>query len=98
MEERKTDKKFGTFIRSDGGKVSEEGARRLFEGGHKGHRLWEESVKRQIGNWYRVVKPLDKDAIDIIKTVKGMVPRAIFLSSAIVKEYDRRKKEGIANG
>ena len=87
------------FIRSDGWVFSAEGMQRLTEAGHKGHERFMESIKSQIGDWHRVSKPLDRDAAAIVKSVKGMVARAIFVSKAIVNEAERRaKKEGKKNG
>lgn len=78
------------FIRSDGFVFSQESMERLKEGGHKGRRLADESLERQLGERYRVLKPLDPDAAAIVKGVKGLVSRAVFVSDAIVKEYIRR--------
>ena len=83
--------KGGNFIRSDGWVVSPEGMRRLKEGGMKGHQLSEEAIQKQIGNRHRVYRPLDRDAVDILKTVKGMIPRAVFLSNAIMAAIERKE-------
>ena len=87
------------FIRSDGWVFSAEGMQRLKDAGHKGHAKFMESIKSQIGDWHRVSKPLDRDAAAIVKSVKGMVARAIFVSQAIVNEAEQReKKEGKNHG
>lgn len=96
MENNKTGKEKQTaFIRCDGWVISADGMQRLTKAGHRGHDKFMESMKAQIGDWHRVSKPLDRDAAAIVKSVKGMVARAIFVSKAIVNEAERRaKKEG----
>lgn len=87
------------FIRSDGWVISSDGMKRLVEAGHKGHDRFMESMKSQIGDWHRVSKPLDRDAAEIVKSVKGMVARAMFVSKAIVNEAERSNEmEGKING
>lgn len=86
------------FIRSDGWVVSPDGMKRLKEGGYKGRRLADESLKRQVGTRHRVTKPLDRDAAAILSSVKGIVARTLFVSNAIMAEVERREKEGIDNG
>ncbi|MBO6031690.1 MAG: hypothetical protein J6Q22_09475 [Prevotella sp.] len=80
------------FIRSDGWVISADGMRRLEDSGRKGHELFMASIRNQIGEWHRVNKPLDRDAADIVMSVKGLVARAIFVSRAIVDEAERRAK------
>ena len=93
QEERQT-----AFIRSDGWVISAEGMERLTKSGHMGHDRFMESLKSQIGEWHRVCKPLDRDAAEIVKSVKGMAARAMFVSKAIVNEAERRaRKEGRSN-
>lgn len=96
MDRKKEAKERQTaFIRCDGWVISAEGMQRLTKAGHKGHDRFMESMKSQIGDWHRVSKPLDRDAAEIVKSVKGMVARAVFVSKAIVNEAERRaKKEG----
>lgn len=81
------------FIRCDGWEISADGMQRLTKAGHKGHDKFMESMKSQIGEWHRVSKPLDRDAAEIVKSVKGMVARAMFVSKAIVNEAERRAKQ-----
>ena len=81
------------FIRCDGWVISADGMQRLTKAGHKGHDKFMESMKSQIGEWHRVSKPLDRDAAEIVKSVKGMVARAMFVSQAIVNEAERRAKQ-----
>lgn len=96
---KKQTEKQTAFIRCDGWVISADGMERLTKAGYKGHDRFMESMKSQIGDWHRVSKPLDRDAAQIVKSVKGMVARAIFVSSAIVNEAERRaKKEGKSNG
>ena len=87
-------KKTTVYIRDDGWIFSEDGMNRLREGGHRGHDLFMQSLERQIGQWHRVSKPLDRDAAAIVKSVKGMAARAMFVSKAIVNEAERRMKKG----
>lgn len=96
---KKTDKKDEAFIRSDGWVFTKDGMDRLKKGGLKGFNRFMQNVEAKLGKWHRVLKPLDRDAAAALKAVKGMVPRAQFLSDAIVKESDRRAKEcGKAKG
>ena len=81
------------FIRCDGWVISADGMQRITKAGHKGHDKFMESMKSQIGEWHRVSKPLDRDAAEIVKSVKGMVARAMFVSKAIVNEAERRAKQ-----
>ena len=81
------------FIRSDGWVISSEGMQRLTDAGYKGHDRFMESLRSQIGEWQRVCKPLDRDAAEIVKSVKGMAARAMFVSKAIVNEAERRAKK-----
>ena len=81
------------FIRCDGWVISADGMKRLTKAGHKGHDKFMESMRSQIGEWHRVSKPLDRDAAEIVKSVKGMVARAMFVSKAIVNEAERRAKQ-----
>lgn len=83
------------FIRCDGWVISADGMQRLTKAGHKGHDKFMESMRSQIGEWHRVSKPLDRDAAEIVKSVKGMVARAMFVSKAIVNEAERRAKQEI---
>ena len=94
MTKANEDKKEGqaAYIRCDGWVISAEGMERLIKSGHKGHDRFMESIKGQIGEWRRVSKPLDRDAAEIVKSVKGMVARALFVSQAIVNESMRREK------
>lgn len=89
MQKNKTE---GVYIRDDGWVFSEEGMKRLREGGYRGNELKEKSFNEQLGNRYRVLKPLDRDAAVILKGVKGVVGRAKFISEAIVAEYKRRNR------
>ena len=94
MKNEKEKGKSTAYIRSDGWVFTEDGLKRLEAGGHKGFDRFMENTKKQIGEWHRVSKPLDRDAADILMSVKGMVSRAVFLSKAIVKEAERRAKKG----
>lgn len=80
------------YIRSDGWVVSADGMKRLKEGGHKGFNRFKANIEAKIGKWHRVSKPLDKEAAAAVMEVKGMVPRAMFVSSAIIAEAERRAK------
>lgn len=91
METNKKEKQTA-FIRCDGWVISADGMDRLVKAGHKGHRKFMESIEGQIGDWHRVSKPLDRDAAAVVKSVKGMVARAMFVSKAIVNEAERRAK------
>lgn len=99
MEKNKENtEKQTAFIRCDGWVISADGMQRLTKAGHKGHDRFMESIKSKIGDWHRVSKPLDRDAAEIVKSVTGMVARAMFVSKAIVNEAERRaKKEGKNN-
>lgn len=91
METNKKEKQTA-FIRCDGWVISADGMDRLVKAGHKGHRKFMESIEGQIGQWHRCSRPLDKDAAEVVKSVKGMVARAMFVSKAIVNEAERRAK------
>ena len=80
------------YIRSDGWVFSKDGMDRLKAGGHKGFDRFKANIEAKIGKWHRVSKPLDPAAAAAVMAVKGMVPRAKFVSSAIVKEAERRSK------
>ena len=86
------------FIRSDGWVFSSEGMARLKKGGYKGFARFKENTEAKIGKWHRVLRPLDQDAAAAVKQVRGLVQRAIFLSSAIVKESERRKSAASSGG
>lgn len=100
MEKKKKEtEKETAFIRCDGWVISRDGMKRLVKAGHKGHDRFMESMKSQIGDWHRVLKPLDRDSVAIVKSIKGMVARAMFVSKAIVNEAERRAKmERKSNG
>lgn len=80
------------FIRSDGWVFSKEGMDKLVAGGYKGFNRFKENIEAKIGKWHRVSKPLDQEAAAAVMEVKGMVPRAMFVSSAILAEAERRAK------
>jgi hypothetical protein len=80
------------YIRSDGWVFTEDGMSRLKAGGYKGFNRFKENIEAKIGKWHRVSKPLDRDAAAAVKSVKGMIPRAEFVSNAIVNEVARRTK------
>ena len=86
----KDKKKSEVFIRSDGWVFSKDGMERLKAGGYKGFKRFKENVEAKIGKWHRVLKPLDKEAAEVLMGIKGMIPRAVFLSSAIMEEVVRR--------
>ena len=94
MEERQKNE---IFIRSDGWVFSKEGMERLKEGGYKGFARFKASMESQLGKWHRISRPLDKDAAEALKTVKGFVARGKFLSSAITKELKQRSDEPLAD-
>ena len=99
MEKNKEHKEKQTaFIRSDGWVISADGMARLTKAGHKGHDRFMESMRSQIGDWRRVSKPLNRDAAEIVKSVKGMVARAMFVSKAIMNEAERREKKENGHG
>ena len=89
--QRNLQEKGGSFIRSDGWVVSPDGMKRLKDGGMKGHILSEETIRRQIGNRHRVYRPLDRDAAAIVTSVKGLIPRAVFISNAIMSAIERKE-------
>ena len=89
-----TDKK-AVYIRQDGWVFTEDSLKRLVDGGHKGHDRYMESIESQIGKWHRVSRGLDRDAAEIVKGIKGVANRALFVSNAIVKESERRAKKGV---
>ena len=80
------------YIRSDGWVFTEDGMKRLKEGGYKGHARFMANIEAKIGKWHRVCKPLSRDAASAVMEVKGMVARAMFVSSAILAEAERRAK------
>ena len=92
------------FIRSDGWVFTKDGLDRLKAGGYKGFDRFKANIESQIGRWHRVCKPLDADAADVVMGVKGMVPRAKFVSGAIVAaakhphKSETRPKEGLGRG
>ena len=92
------------FIRSDGWVFTKEGMDRLKAGGYKGFDRFKANIEAQIGQWHRVCKPLDADAAAIVMGVKGMVPRAKFVSGAIVAaakhphKSEPHPKEGLERG
>ena len=88
------DKKSEVYIRSDGWVFTEDGLKRLKAGGHKGFARFKQSIESKLGKWHRVSKPLDKDAAAALKTVKGLVERGQFLSSAIVNEDVAKSRRG----
>ena len=90
MKEKAKAKKSEVYIRSDGWVFTKDGMDRLKEGGYKGFARFKESMESKLGKWHRVCKPLDKDAAAAVKAVKGLVERGVFVSSAIVKEAERR--------
>lgn len=85
-------KKSEAYIRSDGWVFTEDGMSRLKAGGLKGFNRFKANTEAKIGKWHRVLKPLDRNAAAVVKSVKGMVARAEFISSAIVNEAARRAK------
>ena len=89
--EHKRQEKGGNFIRSDGWVVSPEGMKRLKDGGMKGHHLAEAAIEKQIGKRHRVNRPLDRDAAAILTSVKGMIPRAVFISNAIMAAAEKQE-------
>lgn len=80
------------FIRSDGWVFSKDGMDKLVAGGYKGFNRFKENIEAKIGKWHRVSKPLDQEAAAAVMEVKGMVSRAMFVSSAILAEAERRAK------
>ena len=89
---KKEQKKSEVYIRSDGWVFTKDGMDRLVAGGHKGFNRFKENIEAKIGKWHRVLKPLDKEAAEALGEIKGMIPRAMFLSSAITKEWARRSR------
>lgn len=86
-------KKAEVYTRSDGWVFSKDGIDRLKAGGHKGFARFKESMESKLGKWHRVSKPLDKDAAEVLKGMGGyFVERAVFLSSAILKEAEVRAR------
>lgn len=79
--------------RKGGGYYTEDGMKRLRQSGMKGHEAAERLIAEQIGERHRLLRPLTREAASILKSVKGMIPRALFLSNAIVREAERRAKE-----
>ena len=95
MEQKEAEKKKAVYIRKDGWVFTEDGIKKLTEGGYKGHERYMQSLERQIGKWHRIARNIDRDAADIIKSVKGVAARAVFVSNAIVKEAERRARKGV---
>lgn len=95
MQNKETGNKKAVYIRKDGWVFTEDGMKKLTEGGLKGHQRYMESLERQIGKWHRIARNIDRDAADIIKSVKGVAARAVFVSNAIVKEAERRARKGV---
>lgn len=85
--ETKEDNK-AVFIRSDGWVYTGEGMDRLKAGGMKGKELSEKMIEEQIGKRCRVRRPIDPGAFALLRRVKGLVPRAIFVSSAIMRQAE----------
>ena len=79
--------------RKGGRYYTEDGMERLKRSGMKGHEAAERLIAEQIGERHRLLRPLTREAASILKSVKGMIPRALFLSNAIVREAERRAKE-----
>lgn len=94
MNKKDSSSKSEVYIRSDGWVFSADGMNLLREGGHKGFDRFKENIEKRIGEWHRVSKPLDRDAAAVVKSVKGLVARAVFVSTAIVNEAARRAKSG----
>ena len=84
--------KSDVFIRSDGWVFSKDGMDKLVAGGYKGFKRFKENTEAKIGKWHRVSKPLDQEAATAVMEVKGMVSRAMFVSSAILAEAERRAR------
>jgi hypothetical protein len=91
-------KKTEVYIRSDGWVFTQDGLERLRAGGYKGFERFKKSVEAKLGKWHRVSKPLDRDAAAVVKSVKGLVERGMFISSAIVKEAERRSRGKALDG
>ena len=91
MEKPNTDKST-IYIRQNGWVITEDGVQRQRDGGKKGHLLAEQNMERKMGVRNRVLRPLTRQAAEALKKVKGMVERAVFLSSAIQKEAERRAR------
>lgn len=94
MKTKEKSKKVEGVVRSDGWFYSAEGMKKLVDGGHKGHDLYEKSIESKMGTRHKVLRSLDRDAVDVLKQIKDFVQRAMFLSTAIVKEAQRRAKKG----
>ena len=92
MKSVKDKVKSEVYIRSDGWVFTEEGMNRLKAGGMKGFNRFKANIEAKIGKWHRVLKPLDAEAAEAVMQVKGMVPRAMFIASAILAEAERRAK------
>lgn len=95
MQNKETENKKAVYIRKDGWVFTEDGMKKLTEGGYKGHERYMQSLERQIGKWHRIARNIDRDAADILKSVKGVAARAVFVSNAIVKEAERRARKGV---
>lgn len=83
-------KKSEAYIRSDGWVFTEDGMSRLKAGGLKGFNRFKENTEAKIGKWHRVLKPLDRDAAKVVKSVQGLVERARFVSDAITSRGDAK--------
>ena len=55
-----------------------------------GFNRFKKNTEAKIGKWHRVSKPLDIEAAAAVMKVKGLVPRAMIVSSAIIAEAERR--------
>lgn len=95
MDEKKERQNEAVYIRSDGWVFTEDGVRRLKQSGLKGKRLAEEQIEKQIGKRHRVRGPIDRSAFEVLRQVKGIVPRAVFVSNAVVAQ-SRKRTDAVA--
>ena len=92
--EKKEERKISAQPRVGGWFYTEDGMERLKDGGLKGHELFEQSLEKQIGQRYRIRTAVTRQAANVIQSVKGIIPRAMFVSNAIMHEIERRAKKG----
>lgn len=85
---KEEEKKDIAFVRDDGWEYSKAGLDRLKESGMAGREILSNNIRKEIGDYKRLLRPLDKDAATIVKGVSGLVKRTLFLSSAICENKD----------
>lgn len=96
MEKKK--EKLTALPREGGWFYSDDGIDKLRKGGLKGRAILEERVEERIGKRRRVRVPLSREAAEAVKSVKGFIPRALFVSGAVMREVQRKARRGVSKG